>query len=398
MKEKTMLTTRKPAFILLFLLISFGSVSAVLFTPALPQISTYFGVTNSSAQLTITLFLIGYAVGQLLYGPLANGYGRKIALYIGIFLEIVSSLVCVLSASLHWFWLLVVARLFMALGASVGLKMSFTLVSDCYSPQESTKVISHLMIAFAITPGLGVALGGFLTQHLGWQSCFYFLTLYGIFLLYLTYRMPETATAIDQSALKLSNILHKYSRKLKNKQLLLGGALMGCATAFVYVFASLAPFIAMQQMHLNPSQYGLWNLLPPIGIISGSQLSAYLAKRLPAIRAISLGISIMVLGVVLMFIAFALHWLSPIWLFLPLMIIYIGMSFVFANASTLAMQTVQDKSSASAMMNFINMGIATLSVLLLGFISTQSSLLLPLVYGALIFVSLVLTAMLIKSK
>ena len=210
-----MLTARKLAFILLFLLISFGSVSAVLFTPALPQISAYFGVSNSAAQLTITLFLVGYAVGQLLYGPLANGFGRKTALYIGIGLEIISSLICVLSANLHAFWLLVVARLLMALGASVGLKMSFTLVADCYTSEESTNIISHLMIAFAITPGLGVALGGLLTQHLGWQSCFYFLALYGIFLFCLAYRMPETAATIDRNALKFSNITDKYSTNSK---------------------------------------------------------------------------------------------------------------------------------------------------------------------------------------
>lgn len=273
-----MLTIKKPSFLLLFLLISFGSVSAVLFTPALPQISVYFDISNSAAQLTITLFLVGYAVGQLLYGPLANGLGRKKALYIGIGLEIISSLICVLSASLHTFWLLVLARLMMALGASVGLKMSFTLVADCYTPEETTRVISNLMIAFAITPGLGVALGGFLTQHFGWQSCFYFLAFYGVFLFYLTYRMPETATVIDHNALKLSNIFYKYTRKLKNKQLLLGGSLMGCATAFVYLFAALAPFIAMQRMHLNPSEYGLWNLLPPIGIITGSTISARLSN------------------------------------------------------------------------------------------------------------------------
>ncbi|CAN5346570.1 MFS transporter [soil metagenome] len=382
-----MITNRNPAFLSLFLLISFGSVSAVLFTPALPEISMYFGVTHHAAEITVTLFLIGYAVGQLLYGPLANAYGRKPALYIGIILEIVSALVCVLSGYLHAFWLLVVARLFMALGASVGLKMSFTLVADCYNAAASTRIISHLMMAFAITPALGIALGGFLTQHFGWQSCFYFLALYGIFLLYLTYRMQETATIMDRNALKLSNILDKYTRKLKNRQLLLSAAIMGSGTSIVYVFAAFAPFLTIQWMHMSPSEYGLWNLLPPIGTITGAQLSAFLVKKLRPINAILFGLVIMFAGTLLMLMAFALHALLAIWLFLPLAIIYFGMAFVYANASTLAMQSVQDKSSASAMMNFINMSIATLSVLLIGFISHQSSLLLPLFYGMLILLA-----------
>lgn len=379
-----MLATKRPTFILLFLLISFGSVSAVLFTPALPQISTYFGVTSSAAQLTVTLFLVGYALGQLIYGPLANGYGRKIALYIGISLEIISALICALSASFHAFWLLIVGRLFMALGASVGLKMSFTLVADCYSATDGTKIISHLMMAFAIAPGLGITLGGFLAQHLGWQSCFYFLAGYGALLLYLVYRMPETATLIDFNALKLSNIFYKYTHEFNNTPLILGGCLMGCATAFVYIFAALAPFVAMEQMHLNPSEYGLWNLLPPIGILVGSQFSAYLSKKMSVMRAIILGIVITLFGIALMFIAFALQMLFAIWLFLPLTIIYVGMSFIFANASALAMQNAQDKSTASAIMNFINMGIATVCVLSIGLIPTHSVLLLPVMYGILI--------------
>lgn len=386
-----MLAIKKPSFLILFLLISFGSVSAVLFTPALPQISHYFGVSNNAAQLTITLFLVGYALGQLLYGPLSNRYGRKIALYIGIIVEITACLLCILSGSLHAFWLLVAARLLMALGASVGLKMSFTLVADSFSPEQATRIISHLMIAFAITPGFGIAIGGFLSQQFGWESCFYLLGLYGLLLLYLSYRMPETATHFDYDALKLSNIAYKYKRKLKNSQLVMGAVLMGCATAFVYIFAALAPFIAMQLMQLNPSQYGLWNLLPPVGIIIGSQLSAYLVKKFSSMQAIFLGIGIMILGVIIMLATFVAHLLIPIWLFFPLVIIYIGLSFVFANASTCAMQAVTDKSSGSAMMNFINMGVATLCVLLLGLIKNQSSLVLPLIYGALIMFALFLS-------
>lgn len=392
-----MLIEKKPSFLILFLLISFGSVNAVLFTPALPQISTYFTINNNIVQLTITLFLVGYTVGQLLYGPLSNRYGRKIALYMGIILQIIASILCILSANLHAFWLLVTARLLMAVGASVGLKMSFTLVADSYPPEQATKTISQITIAFAVAPGLAVALGGFLTEHIGWQSCFYFLGLYGAYLLYLTYRMPETIDTLDYEALKISKIGYKYLRKLKNIQLIIGSLIMGCCTAIVYIFAALAPFIAMDLMHLHPSQYGLWNLLPPIGGIIGSQLSASFSKCLSSIQAIFLGISINILGLIIMIIAFTLHSLLPIWLFLPLLIIYMGISFIFANASTVVMQAVQDKSSGSAMMNFINMGLATFSVLLIGLITTQSSLLLAFIYSILIGLVLLLTMGLLKN-
>jgi DHA1 family bicyclomycin/chloramphenicol resistance-like MFS transporter len=147
-------------FATLLLLISFASVNAVLFTPALPTIAHYFGVAEDTAQQTITLFLIGYALGQLIYGPLANRFGRKPALYIGITLQILSSLLCVLAGVLNEFWLLVLGRFLLALGSAVGLKMTFTLVNESYEPKVASRKMSYLMLAFAITPGIGVAVGG----------------------------------------------------------------------------------------------------------------------------------------------------------------------------------------------------------------------------------------------
>ena len=144
-------------------------------------------------SLTITLFLVGYAVGQLLYGPLGNRFGRKMALYLGIGLEIISCFFCAAASPLHAFWLLLLARLLMALGASVGLQMTFTLVADTYTQHEARKRIAHLMIAFAITPALGVAIGGFLTDDFSWTANFYFMAFYGAFLLILAAKMPETA-------------------------------------------------------------------------------------------------------------------------------------------------------------------------------------------------------------
>src|SRR3990167_2608751 len=110
-------------FFTMLLMISFASVNALLFTPALPDIAAYFAITHDTAQLTISWYLIGYAVGQLLYGPLANRFGRKPAIYGGIILQIISSLICVSAGTFHNFSILVIGRLLLAFGSGVGLKM-----------------------------------------------------------------------------------------------------------------------------------------------------------------------------------------------------------------------------------------------------------------------------------
>ncbi|HEA4198339.1 TPA: MFS transporter, partial [Legionella pneumophila] len=197
----------KLSFMTLLLLISFASVNAVLFTPALPSITAFFRITEHAAQQTITCFLVGYAIGQLVYGPTANRYGRKKTLYIGIGLQIISSLLCVLAGMISMYPLLVLGRFLLALGSGVGLKMTFTLVNECYEPQLAAQKTSYLMLAFAIAPGLSVALGGILNSHYGWESCFYAGTVYGAILLAMVRQLPETQKNLQLEAFQMKHLL-----------------------------------------------------------------------------------------------------------------------------------------------------------------------------------------------
>jgi DHA1 family bicyclomycin/chloramphenicol resistance-like MFS transporter len=378
----------KPAFITLLLMISFASVNAVLFTPALPDISRFFDINDAITQQTITWFLVGYALGQLLYGPIANRFGRKPALYSGISLQIVSCFICAAAGMLHFFPLLVVGRFMLALGSGVGLKMTFTIVNECYEPKAASQKISYLMLAFAITPGLGIALGGVLNAKFGWMSCFYASALYGALLLLLARKLPETQNVLDHNALKLQHLVHAYGTQFKNTQLICGGLIMGGASCVIYVFAALAPFIAINLFGLSSEEYGLANLLPPLGLIAGSLFSAQFVKTRPFELAILSGIIISIIGVLLMF--GLLYWQLPvvISIFMPIIVIYFGLSLVIANASTIAMAKTQDKAHGSAVMNFVNMGSATLVVIGLGFLPMQTFVL-PSVYIVLTILMLI---------
>lgn len=374
-----MIQNKNLPFFTLVLMISFASVNAVLFTPALPAITHFFAISEATAQLTITWFLIGYALGQLLYGPIANRFGRKKALYIGICLQIWSSLLCVAAAKFDSFALLVLGRFLLALGSGVGLKMTFTLISECYEPKIASQKISYLMLSFAITPGLAVALGGLLLNYFTWTSCFYAGAIYGIVLLLFVTQLPETQTKLDLHALQMKHLTQGYATQFKNWQLLSGGLLMGGSTCFVYMFAAIAPFLAMNLLGMSSSTYGMANLLPPIGLIFGSITSAKLIQRFAIAAVIKLGIAITFVGVLLMLIANLLHSGAITSLFFPMIVMYFGVSLVLANASMLAMANVSDKAHGSAVMNFLNMGFATIGVLLLGLFMVKT-LLLPCVY------------------
>lgn len=372
----------KLPFLTLLLLISFASVNAVMFTPALPDITHFFKIGEDTAQQTITWFLVGYALGQLLYGPIANRFGRKPALYAGISLQITSSLLCASAGFFHEYWLLVMARFMLALGSGVGLKITFTLVNECYEPKIASQKISYLMLAFAITPGLSVALGGVLNAHYGWTSCFYAGAIYGLTLLPLVTHLPETQKALDLNALKIKHLLLSYINQFKNIPLISGGLLMGSATCFIYIFAAVAPFIAINMFGLTSSAYGLANILISIGLIMGSVVGAKLSKSYALETIIRAGIRIASLGTAFMFVTMLMQLPALVSLFLPMIVIYFGLCFILANASTIAMNHVNDKAHGSAVMNFINMGLATLVVLGIGTLP-MNIFLLPSIYIAL---------------
>ncbi len=374
METKTQLS-----FLTLLLMISFASVNAVLFTPALPAIASFFAISTACAQQTITWFLVGYAMGQLIYGPLANRFGRKPALYFGILLQILSSCICVYSGIFHVYSVLLVGRFLLALGSGVGLKMTFTLINETSDPVKANQKISYLMIAFAITPGLGVMIGGILNTYFGWQSTFYAGAIYGIILLYLVRKLPETKKIVDKNALKIKYLINGYGSQVKNLELISGGMLMGGATCFVYVFAALAPFIAINKLQMNSSSYGIANLIPPIGLVLGSLCSAQFAKKYHSTSMIRSGIYIALVGSIMMLTFILMNMSALFILFISMMISYFGLSLVFANASTIAMCHATDKAHASAVMNFINMGFVTLVVLGLGLLPNHV-LLMPSIF------------------
>lgn len=382
--------TREPSFLTLLCVISFAAVNAVLFTPALPMISDYFQVTDEVAQQTVTFFLIGYALGQLLYSPLANRYGRKPALYLGISVQIISSLFCVLAGYWDQFTLLVAARFVSALGSGVGLKMTFTIINEFYEPRVASQKIAYTSLAFSVAPALSVALGGFLTKHYGWEACFYACALYGCILLYLTIRLPETLMTPDIHALEWRKMWQDYRLPFKNPIILLGGTMMGCCGAFIYSFAALAPFIAIDDFGMTAASYGLANMIPLIGLMLGGLHSAHATQKKVLPLIVRFGIASIFVGVIAMYIG--MHAVNNIYigLFIPAIIIYFGTAHVLPNASSIALSTVHNKSHASAVINFISMSFVTVTLFIITFVHVQPMELLLGYYMAIVSLMFVL--------
>ncbi len=374
------LNVKQPKLICLIILSAFAAMGAVLMTPALPSIADYFHVTEGQAQLTVTLFLVGYSVGQLIYGPLANRYGRKPAFYIGITVATLGSLFSILSSPTHSFTLLLVGRLCEALGSSVGLVISFTIISDFYYPEQSRRIISYMMMSFAIVPGVAVFLGGFITQYLNWQSCFYFLLVYGICLIYPAYILPETIVERDHSAMKLARIHRGYMQIFTNLPLIGYGLLYGLTTILPYVFSAEGPFIGIHILGLTAADYGTFALLPTVGMLIGCIVSARLTARVASRQLIYVGAILELIASVLMLGLFLTHHVSMTSLLSLMFFIYMGHAFISGNAPSTALYFAIDKANGSAVMNFTAMSMTVWGTLLLAFIPNKAAYVMPSIF------------------
>ncbi|OGT52648.1 MAG: hypothetical protein A3F17_07900, partial [Gammaproteobacteria bacterium RIFCSPHIGHO2_12_FULL_41_15] len=260
---------KKPHILSLMLLSAFAIMGAIVLTPSLPKISTFFNISAGTAQMTVTLFLLGYALGQLIYGPIANRFGRKPALYLGIIIATMGSLFSIFASPVESFNLLLLGRLLEALGSSAGLVVSFTVINDFYD-KESRRITATIMLAFAIVPGVAVSIGGLIAQYLNWQACFYFLLIYGLLLAIPVWRLPETLVEADPHALKTKKLLSNYLKECKNKRLIGFAICSGLSSACIYVFGAEGPFIGIHLLHTAPAEYGFLGLIPYFGTFIGS--------------------------------------------------------------------------------------------------------------------------------
>ncbi len=390
------MAAKKPQLFILLFLVSFASVGAVLFSPGLPGLASYYGISVTEAQLPVSIFLLGYALGQLPWGPIANRIGRKNTLAIGISLQIVSSFGASLMGYFCWYFPFLWFVFFTALGSGVGLKMSFTLIGDSFSRKEATKYASYTGLSFAVAPGLSVALGGLLVKWFHWQSCFIFLSVYGVFLLFLSRLLPETGGERDKNALKLKNIISTYSAEFRNKILVLSGLTWGCVTTIIYLFAQFAPFLALNHLGLDSEEYGFLSMIPSVGFVLGSVMARILASAATPFQTMSLGVIFVFLGVFIQLFCFLAGYVNFWSLFFPMPVIYLGTPLIFSNASSFALACTKNKSIASAILNFLNVGTAVFVTMLLAFLPFKKAVVLPLFFSVLLIFVIILISSLKK--
>lgn len=274
-------TANKSApFWLLVLITLTGTLAMHMFVPALPDVTRSFGVSKAEMQLTVTVYIVGLAFGQLIYGPMSDGLGRRRMLLIGLTVFSVAGFAAALAPGVKS---LIAARLLQALGGCAGLSLGRAIVRDVAKPSEMVKDLASLNVAMVIGPGLAPLIGSWLTTWFGWRSLFVMLASIGILVLLLTWRLlPETS----QPSGKVNfSIMARDSLRLLRMPSFMGFTLTGgCATASIYAFIVAAPFIISFQLQRPLHETGMYLGLMILNASLGSFITRHLSHRVAAVK------------------------------------------------------------------------------------------------------------------
>ena len=268
---------RGPVAALLTAVVAIGALSIDMTLPSLPATAEALGTEAATAQLTVTLFLAGFALAQLVHGPLSDRIGRRRVLLGGLAVYVVGGLACWAAPSAP---LLVAGRLLQALGAGSGPVVGRAVIRDLYEPERAARVLGYMGTAMALTPILAPIVGGVVHVAFGWRAVYLTLAACGaVFLGLALLLVPETNRRRDPDALRPGHLRTNAADLLTDRSFL--GYVLVVALMFggQFAFISGSSFVLIEVLAVAPDVYGLCFGLVAFGIMTGSFLAARLSPR-----------------------------------------------------------------------------------------------------------------------
>jgi len=349
---------RKPSLTILVALSAIGPMALNIFIPSMPGLQVTFAISYGTAQLTLTLYLIGTAVCQLFYGPLSDRYGRRPVIIVGQGIFVVASLAAALAPTIE---ALIAARALQAVGGAAGIVISRAIVRDLYGRERSASVLGYLTMAWVLAPMLAPTLGGYLDGLGGWAVSFFFLAGAGalVWVAAIAF-LHETHPARVEIPI-LTGLLASFGGLLVKPKFLAYTLTLAFSSGVFFSFLAGAPYISVTLLGLTPLDYGLWFILVSFGYMAGNGLSGRFSERVGIDRLIGFGTYCCFTGCAISLLAALFGILSPLSLFLPMTLVALGNGLTMPNgiAGAMSINPVL-AGTAAGLSGFMQMGLGAL--------------------------------------
>ncbi|QJW89682.1 multidrug effflux MFS transporter [Spirosoma taeanense] len=367
-----------------FLILILGSLTALgpfsidMYLPGFPAIANDLHTTAAKVSLSLSGFFIGISVGQLLYGPLLDRFGRKKPLYIGLIVYILASAGCAFTDSIDG---LIVMRVIQAIGSCAAAVASVAMVRDLFPVKDNAKVFSLLLLVVGASPMIAPTVGGYVTAAFGWQAVFIILTGMGVAILAAVFFWLPARYKPDPSiSLKPKPILLNFWSVLREPQFYTYAFTGAIAFSGLFAYVSGSPILFMEVFHTDEKVYGWIFAFLSVGFIGSSQVNTLLLRTYRSDQIVNVALVCQVI-VALTFLTVAING----WLTLPITLVFLFLflcciGFTNPNASALSLAPFsKNAGSASALMGALQMGMGTLISVIISLFEVPSAI--PMVVG-----------------
>lgn len=362
---------------LLAALAALGPFSIDTYLPSFPEMTASLAASPVEIQQTLTAYLGAFAFMTLWHGALSDSFGRRRVILVGLAVYTLASLGCAFATRIEHLWLL---RGLQGISAGAGMVVGRALTRDLFEGAAAQKVMAHVAMMFALAPAVAPVIGGWLQVAFGWRSVFFFLTLLGLALLLVSWRvLPETLPPDKRHPFAAGHLARGYGKVAGDPLFLIwcGAFALMFGGFFIYVLS--APVFLMRHLGRGETEF-LWLFGPAMaGMMAGSWLSGRIAGHWSAARTLATAFAILGTGAALnVAVCLALPPGVP-WSIVHLAIYNFGMALAMPTLTLLALDRFPDRRGmASSCQSFIQTGINAL----------YASLLVPLLWGSVLTLSL----------
>ena len=283
-------TFKKTPLLLAMMIIATGQVGVSIYLPSLPLIAADLSVTQVDVQLLVTLFLVGFGLSQLFYGPMSDAVGRRPIFLLGQGVYLIGTVVCVVFSDNMT--ALEIGRLLQGLGAGSASVLGRSVLRDSYDGAQLTKALSYISITASIMPIIAPVFGGWISFHLGWEAVFLFVLLYLLAIFTLGYFVLHETLPYSKSRFQVSQVVKNYGSLITNRQVLSSASYNWMSYMASLVSLSLFPFLMQEQLGLTAAEYGSLMIVPSAGLLIGSVALNVLNRRFSTPQLMSFAILI----------------------------------------------------------------------------------------------------------